>query len=266
MLIETHAHLDFPQYNNDRDDVITRAKACGIIAIINISSSLKGCYSSIELSRKYDLIYAACGIHPHDAKKATASAISQIEALIENNKKVVAIGEVGLDFYRNHSERDTQLDSFVKFIGLSKRFGLPLVLHCREESPDKTDAQELLFKAMEEHLEPPFKGVMHCFSGDEKLLARCIDNGLHVSFTCNVTFKKADRLRQVLSKVPIERLLLETDSPFLAPQAKRGQRNEPSYLSFLVEAISEALGMEKERIEEMTTHNARRLFLSGQEL
>ncbi|NQT95888.1 MAG: TatD family hydrolase [Candidatus Omnitrophica bacterium] len=260
MIIETHAHLDFPEYKNDLDAVMARAKESGIATIINVSSSLKGCFASVDLSRRYDSIYAALGIHPHDAKEVDNACLDKIRELVASSKKIVAIGEVGLDFYRNLSPKETQHSAFVKFLKLSKELNLPLILHCREETPESREAQDMLFKAMEENLELPFKGVMHCFSGDEKLLRRCLDSGLHISFTCNVTFKKADRLREVLKRTPIDKLLLETDSPFLAPQTERGKRNEPAYLRYLVDAIAEDNEMQKKDIEEITTQNARRLF------
>ena len=260
MLIETHAHLDFPQFDADRDEVISRARKAGIGYIINVSSSLKGCVSSVELSKKYDIIYASCGIHPHDAKDADEGAFKAIRDILVSSKKVVAIGEIGIDLFRNLSPVHVQAEVFRKFLKLSSEFNLPVVLHCREEGPDAKGASELLFGIMEEELKKPFRGVMHCFSGDEKLLKKCVDAGLHVSFTCNVTFKKADRLREVLKHVPIEKLLLETDCPYLAPQEKRGERNEPANLSYLVDAVSKNMGVKTEDVEKVTTENARRLF------
>jgi TatD DNase family protein len=260
MLIETHAHLDFPEYDNDRDDVIKRANNSGVAIIINVSSSLKGSFASAELSNNYDCIYAACGIHPHDAKSVTDDAIQKIKELASSSQKVVAIGETGLDFYRNLSEKELQYNAFVKFINLSKELHLPLILHCREESHGEKDAQKMLFKAMRENLKLPFRGVMHCFSGDTEFLEECLDSGLCVSFTCNVTFKNAGRLRDILKITPLDRLLLETDSPFLAPQAKRGSRNEPCHISYLVETISDTIGVTKAEIEDITTKNAKELF------
>ncbi|NQT90923.1 MAG: TatD family hydrolase [Candidatus Omnitrophica bacterium] len=260
MLIETHAHLDFPDYKDDRDDVIRRANDAGVGIIINVSSNLKGSFSSVELSRQHDCIYAACGIHPHDAKDVTDETIQSLKGLITSSDKVVAIGEVGLDFYRNLSPHQLQIDAFVKFIRLAKELKLPLILHCREEAPGKKEASGLLIKSLRENLDIPVRAVMHCFSGDEEMLKQCLDLGMYISFTCNVTFKNAAKLREVLKAVPVERLLLETDAPFLAPEGKRGQRNEPAYLRYLLEAISENLGISKDEVERITTENAKNLF------
>jgi len=260
MLIDTHAHLDFPDYNNDREEVIKRANASGVGLIINAASSAEASFASVKLSKEYECIYACCGIHPHDAGNATDREIARLKDLALSSEKVVAIGEIGLDFFRDLSPRKLQYEALVKFIRLSRELDLPLILHCREEAPDKKDASAMLFKALEENLDKPFKGVMHCFSGDEKLLEKCLDAGLHVSFTCNITYKNADRAREVLKAAPLNRLLLETDSPFLAPQAKRGKRNEPQYLTYLTEAIAENLNIAKEEVERVTTENCKRLF------
>ena len=259
-MIETHAHLDFPQYNDDRDAVIERAAGIGIDVIINVASSLKGSFSSVELAKRYDSIYATCGMHPHDAKDADDNAIETLKNLALSQKKVIAIGEVGLDFYRNLSPEDIQLEAFTRFVKLSKELKLPLILHCRESCLSKKEAAELIFKIMEENLKRPFIGVMHCFSGNEELLNRCLDSGLYVSYTCNITYKNADNLRGVVKKTPIDRLLLETDSPFLSPQAKRGERNEPSNLRYLVKQIAEIRGIEEKEVESRTTKNAQKLF------
>jgi len=260
MLIETHAHLDFPEYKEDLDAVIERAKSSNIGIIINVASSIEGSFNSVELSNRYESIYACCGVHPHDAKEVDDEVIDRLRQLVSSSEKVVAIGEIGLDFYRNLSPKESQYTVFVKFLKLARELDLPIILHCREESQDTRSAQDMLFKAMEENLDKPFRGVLHCFSGDEEFLKKAIGSGLYVSFTCNITYKKADRLRQVLKKVPLDRLLLETDSPFLAPQQKRGQRNEPAYLAHLVDAICQNNSIEKEELERQTTQNAKHLF------
>ena len=259
MIIETHAHLDFPEYNKDRNDVIKRAKGVGVEAIVNVASSLEGSRASVKLAGEHDSIYACCGIHPHDAKEVTDEAIAELKNLA-SSQRVVAIGEVGFDFYRNLSPKDLQIEAFGKFLKLSKELGLPVILHCREAGPGEKEAADLIFKALAENFEPPFKAVMHCFSGNEELLKRCLDSGMLVSYTCNVTFKKADKLREVVKSTPIDRLMLETDSPFLSPQAKRGERNEPAYLVYLVDAMAEILGVSKEEVEETTTRTAKNFF------
>lgn len=259
-MIETHAHLDFPEYDKDRDSVIQRAKISGIEAIINVGSSVGGSFSSVELAKNYSFIYAACGVHPHDAKTVSPETIENIKKLIISTDRVVAIGEVGIDLYRNLSPRNVQYNVLCDFLKMSKELDLPLIIHCREQAPDKHEASDTLFRAMEETLDMPYKGVMHCFSGNSDLLQKCLDAGLYVSYTCNVTYKKADSLRAVLRKTPLERLLLETDSPFLSPQERRGTRNEPAYIQYLLKSVSENIGVSEREIEERTDRNAHDLF------
>ena len=259
-MIETHAHLDFPQYNTDRDIVIKRAQEVGVKSIINVASSVKTSFSSVALSNDYSQVFATCGVHPHDAKEVDDKVIEDIKNLILSSKKVVAIGEVGLDFYRNLSPRGNQIKGLIKFINLSRELDLPLILHCREASPGENEASCMLLNIMKDNLQPPFKGVVHCFSGDEVFLNEALLLGLHISFTCNITYKKADDLRLLVREVPMDRLLLETDCPFLSPQAKRGQRNEPANLSYLVDELSNNLDISSELIKESTTKNALTLF------
>ncbi|NQU74585.1 MAG: YchF/TatD family DNA exonuclease [Candidatus Omnitrophica bacterium] len=253
MLIDTHCHLDFKDFEADRDKVIDRAKASGVGLILNVASSLEGSRNSIALAEKYDLIYASVGIHPHDAEKVNAAALKELEGMA-SHKKVVAIGEVGLDYYRALSPRDVQRKVFSEFISLAKKTNLPLILHNRDSHQDMLDILKDGFKDKKP------KGVMHCFSGDERFLKKCLDMGLYISFTCNLTFKSAERLKGVAKQVPTEKLLLETDAPFLAPQAYRGKRNEPAHIVLLVEELSKIHNLSMEDIERITTRNAVELF------
>ncbi len=253
MLIDTHCHLDFKDFDTDRDSVIDRALRAGVTKIINIGSSIEGTRRSVELAKKYEMVYATLGVHPHDAKTVTDKVIEEFRSLAKE-PRVVAIGEVGLDYYRNLSPKEDQISAFKKFIRLALDLDLPLVLHGREADDDMLS---ILRSAAGKQ---GVRGVMHCFSGDAGFLKQCLDLGLYVSFTCNVTFKKADTLREVATAMPVERLLLETDAPYLAPQALRGQRNEPAHLTYLVEEWSKILSLSKEDIARITTHNANRLF------
>ncbi|MFC1576110.1 TatD family hydrolase [Candidatus Omnitrophota bacterium] len=252
MIIDTHCHLDFEHFNSDRVDVIKRAKDAGVAYLINIGSSLEGSKRSIELAAGHENIFATVGIHPHHADEKGEDAFTKIEKLA-TNKKVVAIGEVGLDYFKSPSPPDKQKVLFIKFIELSKKLNLPLVIHNR-------DASEDTLKILKETSGASVRGVMHCFSGDEKLLKSVLEMGLFVSFTCNLTFKNARGLREVAKLVPPERLLLETDAPYLAPQAYRGKRNEPAYITELRDILSELLGLSKEEIERITTDNAKKFF------
>lgn len=253
MLIDTHCHLDFHDFDTDRDEVISRAAKAGVVRIVNVGSSIDGSKRSVELARKYDTVYASVGIHPHEAQTATDAALADLKALASGMNKVVAVGEVGLDYYRNLSPKDVQKIAFSRFIRLASELKLPLIVHSREADDD-------LISIIKAEGGLPNGGVVHCFSGGEKFLRECLDLGLFVSFTCNLTFKKADELRRVAKLVPVERTMLETDAPYLAPQELRGKRNEPAYLTHLVDQWSKLCALSKDDIARITTHNANKLF------
>ncbi len=261
MLIDTHCHLDFHDFDRDRDDVIDRAKKAGVKAIINVGSSIEGSSRALALAKSHDIVYATLGVHPHEAKSVTDEVIKDFKVLSGrahlsvpyNSSKVVAIGEVGLDYYRNLSPKDEQESAFRKFIRLAQELDLPLIIHSRDASGE-------VLRILKEERRDNFKGVMHCFSGDEDFLKECLELGLYISFTCNLTFKNAQGLRDAARVTPIERLLLETDAPFLAPQKYRGKRNEPAYLTHLVDEWIELTGLTRDDIERITTYNANDLF------
>jgi len=253
MIIDTHCHLDFDQFNSDRESVLKRAEEAGVKYIINVGSSLEGSRKSVEQARANNSIFASVGIHPHHADEVIEDALAEISELAKN-KKVVAIGEVGLDYFKSPSAPDKQKELFVKFITLSKKANLPLVIHNRDAHRDTLDILKKTYNAAR------VPGVMHCFSGDKKVLSEVLELGLFVSFTCNLTFKNAKSLRETAKAVPLERLLLETDAPFLAPQKYRGKRNEPAYITELRDCLSELLGLSKDEIERATTENAKKLF------
>ena len=250
MLIDTHCHLDFPDFDLDRATVIERAKQEGVGCMINIGSSLRGSQAGVDLARQYDFIYASIGIHPHEADKADQEVIRRIEQLCKE-PKVVAIGEIGLDYYRGISSAQGQKQLFTALLDLAKSQSLPVIIHCRQ-------AQEDTFKILKE--KNITCGVVHCFSGDEVFLRQCLDLNLHVSFTCNLTYKKAQSLRNLARLVPLERLLLETDAPFLPPEGLRGRRNESGYLKYLAEELAQIKGVDKDEIARVTTANAKVLF------
>lgn len=252
MLIDTHCHLDFKDFDKDRDGAIDRAISKGVVRIINVGSSLEGSRRSVDLAKKYDIVYASVGIHPHEADFVTDDAISEIKKLAKE-KKVVAIGEVGLDYYRNLSPKDKQIEAFKKFIHLAGSLKLPLIIHSREADQD-------LINILKSEKTKEQSGVIHCFSGDGRFLKECLELGFSVSFTSNLTFKKAEALREVAKTVPVERVLLETDAPYLAPEGMRGKRNEPAYLTYLVDEWVKLTRLSKEDINRITTHNANELF------
>ncbi|MCM8779749.1 MAG: TatD family hydrolase [Candidatus Omnitrophica bacterium] len=250
MLIDTHCHLDFPDFDNDRDQVLARAKDNGVGFIINIGSSLENSRSSLELARKYDFIYAAVGIHPHEADSFSQEGYEEIKKIAKENK-VVAIGEIGLDYFKNFSKEQNQQRQFHELAGLAKELRLPIVIHCRQAQ------REVL-----ETLKPimPHKIVVHCFSGDRDFLKHCLELGFFVSFTLNITYKKAQELRKLVEVVPMDRLFLETDAPFLPPEGMRGKRNEPALVKKLAEEISKIKGISFQQVEEATTLNAKEFF------
>ncbi|MFA6356351.1 MAG: TatD family hydrolase [Candidatus Omnitrophota bacterium] len=256
-LVDTHCHLDFPEFDPDRDDVIKRAQEAGIGNIINVASSLEGSRRSAALAEKYDCVYASVGIHPHDAKELTPDALSEIRELAKRDK-VVAIGEVGLDYYRNLSPADIQQKAFRTFLSLAKETGLPLIIHCRE-------AREDMLKILKQEMGTSgVKGVIHCFPADAALLDGALNLGMHVSFTCNITFKNASKLRDLIRDlVPMDRMLVETDAPYLAPEGMRGKRNEPAFMLKAVEEIAKLKNIRPEDVARVTTLNCANLFGCG---
>jgi len=249
-LADTHCHLDFLDFDLDREDVIKRAREAGLEYIVNIGSSLDGSKRSLELSRHYDCVYATVGIHPHEADTFDAQGEETIRRLAKE-KKVVAIGEIGLDFFRNLSKADNQIAMFKSLIKVAKDLSLPLVIHSRQA---EDQVLEILEKAM------PIGAVIHCFSADENFLKKCLELGFFISFTCNITYKKADNLRRLVTGMPLERLFLETDAPYLSPEGFRGKRNEPVFVKLLAEEIARLRGITAEEVGRVTTENAKQFF------
>ena len=252
MLIDTHCHLDFKDFEDDRANVITRSKEAGVGFIINVGSSLAGTRQSIEIAEKNDFIYAAAGIHPHDADKVTDADLELFRKYLGRDK-IVAVGEMGLDYYKCISSKDNQRKLFIRLLGEAKNRDLPLIIHNRDAHLD-------CLAILKDVMGVSVKGVMHCFSGDKTFLKECLDIGMFVSFTCNLTFKNATRLRELAKLVPMDRLLVETDAPFLAPQIFRGRRNEPAYVRYLAEEIARIKDLSFEEVAGITTENAKRLF------
>lgn len=250
MLVDTHCHLDFPEYDQDRDEVISRAKDEGVEYIIDIGSSLQGSRRAVELAQKYESVYATVGIHPHEADTFTPEIEKEIRGLAKD-KKVVAIGEIGLDYFKNFSLARNQLLLFIQMLKLAKDSNLPIVIHTREA---QTDTLRILKEVM------PIRAAVHCFSGDSNFLKECLNLGFLISFTCNVTYKKAENLREIIKITPLDRLLLETDAPYLSPEGFRGKRNEPVQVRLLAEFVAKLRGIELEEVARVTTENARSLF------
>ncbi|MFC1674512.1 TatD family hydrolase [Candidatus Omnitrophota bacterium] len=250
MLIDTHCHLDFPDFDRDREEVIARCREQGISHIINIGSSLRGSKDSLALANNCDFVYATVGLHPHEADSFNEK-IPVVLSQLAREDKAVAIGEIGLDYFKNYSKQDNQKILFKSMLKLAKAAGLPVVIHNRE-------AQEDMLKIIKSFM--PLKAVVHCFSGDQDFLRECLGLGFFISFTCNITYKKAEKLRALVKTAPLERLFLETDAPFLPPEGLRGARNEPVYVKNLAEEISRIKGLSFEEVASITTENAKEFF------
>lgn len=253
MFIDTHCHLDFPEFNPDREEVIQRAKDNGIDYIINIGSSLEGSRKSLELSQQYDFIFASVGIHPHEADSFDEKVEGSLRALAKN-ERVAAIGEIGLDYFKNYAQTENQKILFRALLNLAQDLNLPVVIHNRQAG---VDVLEMLKASM------PKKAVVHCFSGDENFLKECLDLGFFISFTCNITYRKADNLRKLVALTPLNRMMLETDAPFLPPEDLRGKRNEPMYVKLLAEEIAIIKETSLEEVARVTSDNAKQFFKLG---
>jgi len=254
-LIDTHAHLEMPQFDGDRDEVIKRTVESGISLIIDVGSDLSGSRTALELARRYDFIYASAGIHPHEVKGVTIETYKEVRKLL-SDPKVVAVGEIGLDYYKDYSPRDIQQREFINQIRIAKEFKKPVIVHSR-------DAREDTLKILKDEKVSEIGGIMHCFSGDEEMARMCMDMGFYISFAGPVTYPNADKLRKVVKSIPTNRLLTETDCPYLAPQQMRGKRNEPAYVRYVAEKIAEVKGLSLEDIERIIELNVYNLFRIG---
>ncbi len=250
--VDTHVHLHFPDYKDDREAVIERSRESGVEFFINVGTDVKSSEESVKLAHQHPFVYASAGIHPHDAGEAHDEDFPAIERLLHESK-VVAIGEVGLDFFRNLSPPEAQKKVLNRFFDLHRKTKKPLILHIRE-------AHREMKEQIRSELGSSGKGVLHCFSSDKETMKEFLDLGFYISFAGPLTYKKNDALREAFGACPADRLLLETDAPFLPPQSKRGKRNESSYL---LETAEIGAGIRKTSLEELgriTTENAKRLF------
>ena len=252
MLVDTHAHLDMPEFERDLPLVIKRAREEGIIAIVTVGVEPASCQRTLEIADSYSGVYAMLGVHPHNASDVQEGNLAQLRDMAQH-EKVKAWGEIGLDFYRNLSPPEVQRERFRQQIHAGKELKLPLVIHSRQAT-DET------FKILQEEMAWEVGGVIHCFSGDEEIAQRYLDMGFHISIPGVITFKGAQELREVVRKIPLEGILLETDAPFLAPEPHRGKRNEPAYVRFTAQTIAEIRGLDVSEVAASTTENARRVF------
>lgn len=242
------------QFDEDRESVIERARAAGVEHMITIASDLAGCEAAVALAEKYAFISATVGLHPHDAKDLSDQAFARIRELAQS-ASVVAIGEMGLDYYYDHSPREVQREVFAKQLAFAKELGLPVIVHSR-------DAREDTLRILE--ASGVRKGVMHCFSGDVPMAKQAMALGFHISLAGPVTFRNAVQLKEVASMVPDDLLLIETDAPYLTPEPLRGRRNEPAFIEHTAKHIAELRGITFEDLDRLTTLNAKRLFSIGE--
>ena len=252
MLFDSHAHLDSIKFDGDRDIVIKRAHESGVSLIMNPGADYESSVNAVELSEKYDFIYAAVGVHPHDAKSLDDMMLGLIKAMARK-KKVKAIGEIGLDYHYDFSPRDVQKYWFRKQLQLAKELKMPVIIHDREANQDVMDIlkEENAFDT----------GVLlHCFSGSAELARQYIKLGAYLSIAGPVTFKNARKLVEVVETIPLDRLMIETDSPYLTPHPYRGKRNESTYVKYVCEKIAEIKGVSYEEVANQTMENAKKYF------
>jgi TatD DNase family protein len=252
MLTDSHTHMNDPQFDEDREQAIERAREAGISLMINVGFNRQTIPSSLALAEKYDFIYSTVGWHPHDAIDMKEEDLVWIESLLEH-PKVVAIGEIGLDYYWDNSPRDVQADVFRKQIRLARKVGMPIVIHNRDAHQDVVDI-------LREEKADEVGGVMHCFSSSWEIAKECLDLNFYISFGGPVTFKNAVKPKEVAKQVPLDKLLIETDSPYLTPHPYRGKRNETAYVKLVAEMVAEIHGLTLEEIANITTDNAKKLF------
>lgn len=252
MLFDTHAHLNAEQFEEDLEEVIERAQEAGVSNIVVVGFDRPTITRAMELVEKYEFIYASIGWHPVDAIDMTMDDLAWIEELLAH-PKVVALGEIGLDYYWDKSPQDIQKEVFRKQIRLAKKVNLPIVIHNREATAD-------IVMILKEEDAKEVGGIMHCFSGSVEVAKECVKMNFYISLGGPVTFKNAKKPKEVAQEIPLEKLLIETDCPYLAPHPFRGKRNEPSYVKLVAEQIAELKGISYEEVAKKTTENAKKLF------
>jgi TatD DNase family protein len=253
MLVDSHCHLDFPDFADELDAVVARARNVGIRAMLTICTHITRFDHVLAIAERFDDVFCTVGVHPHEAAhepKVTAERLVELA----QHPKVVGFGETGLDFYYEHSPRDAQMENFRAHIAAARQAGLPVVVHTRHAD------QETAAILAEEHAAGAFTGVLHCFSSGMQLAEKALRLGFYISFSGILTFKKADHLRSIAAAVPLNRILVETDAPYLAPVPRRGERNEPAFVIYTAEEAGRVAGVEMPAFQQTTTENFFRLF------
>lgn len=264
MLVDSHAHLDGPKFDADRAEVLQRAQEAGVVGILAIGSGTgPGTLDcAIRIAEQHDWIYASIGIHPHEAKLTTEADYAELESLARH-PRVIGFGEIGLDYYYDHSPRDVQREVFIRQMGIARVAKLPIIIHCRPSANPEDAWDECLGLIQEHWAASGFGGILHCFTGEQKHADRALDMGFMISFSGNVTFPKAENIREVARSVPEDRFLIETDCPFLAPVPYRGKRNEPAFVARTAEFIAGLRGRSSEEIGRVAAENFYHFFHLG---
>lgn len=257
IFVDSHCHIDGEAFDDDRDEVVKRAKDAGVAAMLVVGTGdphTGEIQKAVETAAKYENVFASVGVHPHDAKLYDDAAEKHLVELAESSEKVIAWGEIGLDYYYDHSPRDVQRDVFVRQIRTAKNLNLPIIIHSR-------DADEETIEILTGECDyEGFRGIMHCFGGSAKVAEDLMKIGFLISFAGNVTFKKAENLREAARVVPLEKLLIETDCPFLTPIPLRGKRNEPAFVAHTAQFLADFYEIELEQLAAQTTANFKNFF------
>jgi TatD DNase family protein len=254
-LIDSHAHIDFPQFADDREAMLQRAREAGVNTLLAVGTGPgpEKLDAAIPYAEQHDWIYTSVGIHPHEAKEVTQSHLDELACLAEH-PKVIAWGEIGLDYFYDHSPRDIQATVFRQQMELAHAAKLPIIIHCR-------DAWDDCLAQIEQHWNPTgLGGILHCFTGTLEHAQRGLDMGFYISFAGNSTYPKTQNLRDVAKEIPLDKILIETDSPYLAPQPYRGKRNEPAYVAEVAKTLAVVRNLPPEEFAAATAANFRRLF------
>ncbi|MBA3311974.1 MAG: TatD family hydrolase [Planctomycetota bacterium] len=252
-LFDTHCHLDEPAFDGDRDAVIERARAAGVVAMLTIGTTAASSEKSVELAKRHRDVFAAVGVQPNYVAEEKLGEWERIVALA-GDERVVAIGETGLDRYWDYTPFEAQIEAFDRHLDLSRTSGKPFIVHCRDAEAD------IVAQLRNAAAAGPLRGVMHSFAGDPATAEACLELGLYISFAGMVTFKRNDALRAVAKAVPLDRLLIETDAPYLAPMPHRGKRNEPAFVAHTATVLANVHGLPTDELAERATINARTLF------
>lgn len=250
MLVDSHAHLEMKEFDPDRKEVIERARLAGVDCIVTVGTNLGLSRKALSIARQYENIYATVGVHPHDVARADDKSFDELKALAED-PKVVAYGEIGLDYFRNISPREKQIEMFARQLELAEELNLPVIIHDR-------DAHEQTLRMVK--ASGVRMGVFHCFSGDWAMARQCIDLGFYISVPGVVTFDKSKVLHDVVRQAPLDSILLETDCPYLTPVPHRGKRNEPSFIIHTAKKVAEIKGLAWEDVAQAAAVNTRKLF------